>query len=326
MPSVTIIDVAAAAGVSKTTASDALRGYGRVSEATREAVLAAAERLGYTLNRSARSLRTSTTGAIGLYLPQVLVRSEYYLSFLQGVANEAAASSYDVTLIFSQEKPPAGYAPHVDGFVVCDARENYPMIDRLLATRLPVVTLEPIPGGRSPTGMVWTDIARGTSSLLDELRAAGSRRPAMLSTTTAALWPRDAERAYDEWCRRAGLPSVRTAAHYGDDTVALQAVVGHLLDDNPDVDSIVCVGDGIAARLAPGITARGHILGEDFLLASCSEQKLEPPLFAAIATNGTRAGSECTRLLFELIRGDASEGARREMDMEILKATTAGGL
>lgn len=319
MGSVTIVDVAEAAGVSKTTASDALRGHGRVSEATRDAVRAAAERLGYTLNRSARSLRTATTGAIGLYLPQVLVRSEYYLSFLHGVANVAADEGYDVTLIFSRDAPATGFAPHVDGFVVCDVREDDPMIDRLLSARLPVVSLEPIPGDREPTGMVWTDVVSSTSALLDELRTAGSRHPAMLSTTTPALWPRDAERSYDEWCRAHGVQPVRTAAHYGDDAVALQHTVGRLLDANPEVDSIVCVGDGVATRLAPGITARGLVLGEDFLLASCSEQNPEPPLFAAIATDGIRGGSECARLLFELIRGEAPVGIRREMELEIRK-------
>lgn len=323
MASITIVDVAEAAGVSKTTASDALRGHGRVSEATRDAVLSAAERLGYTLNRSARSLRTSMTGAIGLYLPQVLVRSEYYLAILHGIANEVAASSYDVTLIFSRDTPPAGYAPHVDGFIVCDAREGDAVVDRLLSTGLPMVSLEPIPGERQATGMVWTDAVGSTSALLDELVAAGSRRPAMLSTTTPALWPREAESAYDEWCRRRGIPAVRTAADYGADAGELQQIVGRLLDENPGVDSIVCVGDGVAARVGPGIVARGFTLGEDFRLASGSEQNPEPPLSAAISTNGFRAGSECTRLLFELIRGEQPAGTRREMPVEIVRIAAA---
>lgn len=318
MASITIVDVAREAGVSKTTASDALRGHGRVSEATRDAVTSAAERLGYTLNRSARSLRTATTGAVGLYLPQVLVRSEYYLAILHGVANAAAAADYDVTLIFSGESRPTGYSPYVDGFIVCDARDGDPVIDRLLASKLPVVSLEPLPGDRQPTGMVWTDAPGSTSALLDELVAAGARHPAMLSTTTPALWPREAEQAYDAWCRAHGVAPVRTAAHYGDDAGTLQQLVDRLLDDNPGVDAIFCVGDGVAARLAPGITARGRVLGEDFWLASGSEQTPEPPVSAAIATNGFRAGGDCARLLFELISGEAPVGTRREMPVEIV--------
>lgn len=317
LASVTIIDVAKAAGVSKTTASDALRGQGRVSNSTRDTVLEAAQRLGYTLNRSARSLRTATTGTIGLYLPQVLVRSEYYLAVLHGVANEAAALQYDVTLIFGRDNAPASYVPHVDGIVICDARANDPMVDRLLATRLPVVSLEPIPGGKEPTAMIWTDAIGSISALLEELRAGGSLRPGMITTTTAALWPRLAEQAYDDWCDRNAVPSVRTAAHYGADASTLQQIAGTLLDDHPDVDSILCVGDGVAARLSPVITARGYTLGENFLLASGSEQVLEPPVFAAVLTTGVQAGSECARLLFELIRGEAEPGTRREMAVHV---------
>lgn len=319
MAAATIVDVAAEAGVSKTTASDALRGRGRVSDATRDAVLAAAERLGYTLNRSARSLRTSMAGAIGLYLPQVLVRSQYYHAFLHGVANEAAAAEYDVTLIFSGLRPLTGYAPHVDGIVVCDAREDDPMIDRLRATGLPLVSLEPIPGGVPADGMVWTDAVGVTNALLDELWAAGSRQPAMLSTTTPALWPRDAERAFDRWCAAHGVEPIRSAADYGADARTLQAAAGGLLDRRSDIDSIVCVGDGVAARLAPGIAERGYRLGEDFRLASCSEQVVEAPLFAAVDTSADRAGAECARLLLEIIRGDIESGARRQHVIEVKK-------
>src|SRR5690606_4057374 len=54
---ITLLDVARAAGVSKTTVSDALSGRGRLPAATRERVSAVARELGYVANRSARNLR-----------------------------------------------------------------------------------------------------------------------------------------------------------------------------------------------------------------------------------------------------------------------------
>lgn len=54
----TLAKVAAAAGVSVSQASDALRGLGRVSDETRERVFAAAQGLGYRAQGAARSLRT----------------------------------------------------------------------------------------------------------------------------------------------------------------------------------------------------------------------------------------------------------------------------
>ncbi|MEU7488882.1 LacI family DNA-binding transcriptional regulator [Streptomyces sp. NPDC042319] len=65
----TLADVARAAGVSKATASRALTRPEMVTEASREKVRAAAERLGFQPNRSARALTTGRTGMIGLIVP-----------------------------------------------------------------------------------------------------------------------------------------------------------------------------------------------------------------------------------------------------------------
>lgn len=61
-----IRDVAAAAGVSITTVSDALNGKGRLPDATRRHVREVAERLGYRPSAAARTLRTGKSGLIGL--------------------------------------------------------------------------------------------------------------------------------------------------------------------------------------------------------------------------------------------------------------------
>ena len=70
--SVTIIDVANKANVSKSTASRVLAGdvYG-VSERARQKVLTAAEELGYVKNTLAMALRTTRTNTILLIIPDI---------------------------------------------------------------------------------------------------------------------------------------------------------------------------------------------------------------------------------------------------------------
>lgn len=63
---VTIKDVAAEAGVSFKTVSNVINGTGSMRESTRERVLAAMDKLNYAINLSARSLKTGTTGLLGL--------------------------------------------------------------------------------------------------------------------------------------------------------------------------------------------------------------------------------------------------------------------
>lgn len=64
----TINDVAAAAGVSRATASRALANYGRVSPDTVERVRKAADEMGYRPNGVARSMRAGKTKTIGLVI------------------------------------------------------------------------------------------------------------------------------------------------------------------------------------------------------------------------------------------------------------------
>jgi DNA-binding LacI/PurR family transcriptional regulator len=68
---VTLREVAQLAGVSFKTVSNVVNGYAHVSQPTRERVLAAVDELGYRPNRSARTLRSGKTGAIGLAVPEL---------------------------------------------------------------------------------------------------------------------------------------------------------------------------------------------------------------------------------------------------------------
>ena len=62
----TIVDVAAASGVSKSTVSNVVRGAAGVSADTRSRVLAAVESLGYRPNAAARNLVQRRTNLIGV--------------------------------------------------------------------------------------------------------------------------------------------------------------------------------------------------------------------------------------------------------------------
>jgi DNA-binding LacI/PurR family transcriptional regulator len=64
MAKIGIKDIAARAGVSIATVSHSFRNPGRVSDATREKVLAAADEIGYSPNSLAASLRTARSGNI----------------------------------------------------------------------------------------------------------------------------------------------------------------------------------------------------------------------------------------------------------------------
>ncbi|MBF8184186.1 LacI family DNA-binding transcriptional regulator [Nonomuraea sp. K274] len=69
---VRMIDVANSLGLSRATVSLVMRNSPLVSAATRSAVLAEAERLGYIYNQAAANLRTQRNDLVGLVMPDVM--------------------------------------------------------------------------------------------------------------------------------------------------------------------------------------------------------------------------------------------------------------
>lgn len=68
---VRMVEVAAAAGVSRSTVSNVMRGHDFVSEDIRSRVLQTAERLGYVYDRGAASLRLRSSQLVGLLVPDL---------------------------------------------------------------------------------------------------------------------------------------------------------------------------------------------------------------------------------------------------------------
>jgi len=96
MSRVGIKDIAADADVSIATVSNALRNPGRVSEATRQKVLESAERMGYTPNRLAASLRTARSGNIVVIIPDVT--DSFNSGIIDAIEKVAQSRGYSVLL------------------------------------------------------------------------------------------------------------------------------------------------------------------------------------------------------------------------------------
>jgi len=93
MASVSLADVAEKAGVSKMTASRALRGTGGYSADTRELVLKIADEMGYVPNRLAAAFGSDTANnLVGICVPAL--SRELYGQILEGMENKFASVNY----------------------------------------------------------------------------------------------------------------------------------------------------------------------------------------------------------------------------------------
>lgn len=95
-----IADVAREAGVATSTVSRALTKPGRIAEPTRLKVEAAARKLGYTVNQTARSLRVGQTRTVMIVLPEALYigASQTVIEGLASVAQTLTERGYHLLI------------------------------------------------------------------------------------------------------------------------------------------------------------------------------------------------------------------------------------
>ena len=143
----TIRDVAAAAGVSISTVSIALRGSGPVSELTRRKVLAAAAAVGYVPNPMARGLRFGGSDHLGFVTGDLT--NPYAGAVLRVVERCAASAGYTV-IVLNSDGDPAREAAALDvleaqrvaGILLNPVGQGPSYRDRLDRITCPVVTFD----------------------------------------------------------------------------------------------------------------------------------------------------------------------------------------
>ncbi|WP_029146540.1 LacI family DNA-binding transcriptional regulator [Microbacterium luticocti] len=143
---VTIEEVAAAAGVSRSTVSRVVNGSTSVSPAALEAVRRAIAELHYVPNRAARSLASRQTLAIGLVVPEDTTRffgDPFFASIVSGINERLLRSDYVLNLFIASDDPGEKMTSYmrggnVDGAIVVSHHTSDTFIDRIAAA-MPVV-------------------------------------------------------------------------------------------------------------------------------------------------------------------------------------------
>ncbi len=182
---ITLSEVAREAGVSVMTASYTYSTPSRVSAASREKVLTAAEALGYPgPDPSARSLRRGTSGALGVVLGETLSYAfddPQATRFLAGIADVCAEHGLAMTILptnGSADDAQRIRAAAVDAFVVWTTTDDDPVLDALALTGRPAI----IHAGpkKKVFGLVGID-DRAAARAVAALGLQQSQRPAIIT-------------------------------------------------------------------------------------------------------------------------------------------------
>jgi DNA-binding LacI/PurR family transcriptional regulator len=177
-------DVAAAAGVSRSAVSFAFNNPYRISAATRERILAAAQDIGYTPNTLARMLQAGRTHSLGVLLPQALAKvmeNPYYSRFLMGVGQVCDQDGFTLLLAAPVADSMLKAIPYaaVDGFIVCGLETDRGEVAELERRKIPLVLVDSDPQEDVPS--VDVDDRGGARDVMRHVLELGHRRIAVLS-------------------------------------------------------------------------------------------------------------------------------------------------
>lgn len=269
----TLEDVAAHAGVSRQTVSNALNAPDRLRPETLRHVRATIDELGYRPDTNARGLRTRSSGLIGYCVVSQRAGSvnAFMDEFLHALTAEAENSGRHL-LLFTAPAGTEGLRVYedllarsaVDGFVLSDTQVDDPRHGWLAARGVPFASF-----GRTWTGTQpgpWADVdgADGIAQAVRHLAAQGHRRIAFLGLPEHNPVGEDRAAGWRTACAEAGLDAPDTLLLRCQDEHRDGARLAARFLDLPErPTALVAANDALALGAQAELASRGVRPGSD---------------------------------------------------------------
>ncbi|WGV15317.1 LacI family DNA-binding transcriptional regulator [Fuscovulum ytuae] len=266
----TIIDVAKAAGVSKSTVSLVLQNSPSVSAKTREDVRKAMQELGYVYNRAAANLRSSQVGLVGLVINDL--KNPFFAEFATAVQMAISDAGYATVVANTDENPAlqartiAAMIEHgVSGLIISPAYgDEEATFGQLTRAGVPALqVLRKVSPRTDLFPFAAPDYAAGGRLAAQHLIATGARRIAFVGGIEDRSVTAERLSGYLQVLAEHGQqPKIL----HGRPTRAFGRECADRLISDPDCDAAVCFNDLVALGVISGFASRGHLVGRDFRL------------------------------------------------------------
>ncbi len=312
--SVTIYDVARAAGVSVSTVSRVLNNKDDVAFETYQRVQGIIDELGYVSSLAARGMRSRRTNVIGLIMPDVA--SPYSAAVMQGVNQAIAQLDYDLIVYtngdshkFDTADQERHYVALLNGgvtdgvIVVTPVATDFP-------TDSPVVAIDPNNESPECTGIISTNRV-GALQAMNHLLGMGHKRIGHITGRRDLVSAMRRLQGYKDGLSAAGLPLDQALIKTGDYTAetAVKCTRDLLeLDDPPT--AIFAANDMSAMGVYQAVRDAGLHIPDDLSVVGFDNLRdaifLDPPL-TTVNQNVPEMGRIATEMIVKLIGGEPLE-------------------
>ena len=243
IPKTTIVDIAAAAGVSVTTVSRIINDRPDVADQTRQRVLRVMDEIGFAPQSAWRQIRSGRTGLIAVHVPTEFNPPGYRLIMAAALGVEDAGYLINIITrpLSDAELLELFRSRQVDGIILLEDRDW-----RIAGPKYCATTVSPssMIGHRTDNdglSFVDLDVEAGIDTAFEHLVSVGHRQIALViappvvqdRTYGFAAW---ALRAYERACARHGLPNLARLGTAGE---PLPSTALRLLDEHPETTGCI---------------------------------------------------------------------------------------
>jgi LacI family transcriptional regulator, galactose operon repressor len=307
---VDLLDVAQAAGVSKSTASRALVRPELVAAATRERVLQAAAELGFNPNRAARALTTGRTGFVGLIVPTL--GNPFFGPLVLEAQHAVEDSSRRVLIVASEnslareERLLTTLANQVDGFIVVGSLASDQFLRKVAQTKPLVLVNRKVRG--LPTVLI--DTPSGVAEIAAHLIRLGHTRICYLSGPAGSWMDQQRRQALAERIGPASAELVVLGPYLPTVDAGIEAAPEVLAQG---ATAAIVYNSSIALGLLHSLAARGVRVPDQISVASADDfafdGSADPPV-TALRIPASEAGRLAVHKLSELLAGRRTSGTQ----------------
>jgi LacI family transcriptional regulator len=330
----TIMDIARAAGVSKSTVSLVLTGSGKVKPETERAVQVAMRELDYVYNRGAASLRHPKSRIVGMVINDLA--NPFFAELAIGIEQVLRTSGYvpfmantSENLVRQAEVIRSMYEHGASGIILSPAIEtDATEIATLSRIGLPIVlAIRRIVGAKA--SLVASDNRGGAEQAVRRLTMLGHTRIAFVGGFGPAAVRQERIEGFASALRSAGLTVDPSLVVEGPPTKEGGfAGMGSLLDRPDRPTAALCYNDVVAIGAMYALTRRSLAPGRDMAVIGfddTAEARHASPALTTVSVNVDDLGQRAAQLLLRRIEGSASVAESYIGETRLVVRESCGG-
>jgi DNA-binding LacI/PurR family transcriptional regulator len=327
----TIVDIAAASGVSVTTVSRILNDKPDVAKETRERVRKVMEEIGFAPQSAWRQIRSGRSGLIGLHVPQEFNPPNLHVIISAALGVEDAGYSINIITRDLSDAELLGIfrSREVDGIIFSEVLANDRRPELLRDHGFPFVMI----GRRTDNkGLTYVDldIEHAIGLAMDHLVELGHRSIALLTFDPVLhehryafiIWALD---AYERACLRYGLKALPCLGGLTADAMSVAAL--RMLDGHPEVTAFIAPQEQSAVGVLRAAQSKALRIPDDIsvvaMLGEMSSELATPPL-TTLRFPADEMGAAAARLLLEMLTQGKPAGEQRLLTTDLcVRGSTA---